>query len=109
MEEGESGEDLGGGGGWREFSGGWWGSGRGGVEVDVEEWAHAAWTQQRSVRHRQWTWQAVSEAVGEAPTMDQMTVDEATVVGEATVVQAWSRSRSKRVGGREMIVVRVRI
>jgi hypothetical protein len=73
------------------------------VEVDAEERARVVWTRQQSVRYRQWTRQAIGEAVGEALTVDPMTV------GEATTVQAWRRSRSERTGGREMIVAKVRV
>jgi hypothetical protein len=38
-------------------------------------------------------------AVGEAPTVDLTAVSEETTVGEATTVQAWRRSRSRRAGG----------
>jgi hypothetical protein len=52
VEEGESGEDLGGGydGGQRGSSGARRGGSHGDVEVDAEEWARAAWTWRRSVR-----------------------------------------------------------
>jgi hypothetical protein len=67
------------------------------MEADAEERAGAMWTRRRSMRHRWWTRQAVDEAP------DPMAVD------EATMVQAWRRSRSGRAGGGEMIVARVRI
>jgi hypothetical protein len=46
---------------------------------------------------------AVGEVVSEVLVMDS------TTVGEATVVQAWRRSRSRCASGGKMIVARVRV
>jgi hypothetical protein len=53
-------------------------------------------------------------AVSEAPAVDPAAVGkdpavDPTAVGEATTVQAWRRSRSGCVSGREMIVGRGRV
>jgi hypothetical protein len=63
-----------------------------GIEADTEE---------------EWVHSVDSAAVGEA--IDEAHVVDTTVVSEAPVVQEWRRSRSRHVGGREMLVIRVRV
>jgi hypothetical protein len=67
------------------------------------------WSQRRGGRRRGAGACSVDPAaIGEAGRWwTQQVVGEA--VGEATVVQAWRRSRSGCAGGREMIVARVRV